>query len=67
MKRGYKLLVQDILDCIQKIDQFIGEMTLEQFISDDKTFSAVLRKLEIIGEASKNIPQSRRAKHPELP
>jgi uncharacterized protein with HEPN domain len=54
MKRDYTLYLQDILDCIEKIDEFVGDMDYEEFVDDDKTSSAVVRKLEIMGEAAKN-------------
>ena len=67
MKRNHKLFVKDILDCMEKIDEFIASMDFEKFMEDDKTKSAVVRKLEIIGEASKNIPKQIRQKYRELP
>ena len=67
MKRDYKLFVRDILDCINKIQEFIGNMAFEDFFEDDKTSSAVVRKLEIIGEATKNIPIEIRENYKELP
>jgi len=42
-------------------------MTYNELISDDKTVSAVIRKFEIIGEASKNISQDIKDRHPEIP
>jgi uncharacterized protein with HEPN domain len=42
-------------------------MTYEEFIKDRKTLNAVVRSIEIIGEASKNIPETMKAKHKELP
>ena len=42
-------------------------MTLEQFFADEKTAFAVMRALEIIGEATKNIPQSIKENYPDIP
>jgi uncharacterized protein with HEPN domain len=42
-------------------------MTLEQVQQDDKTTSAIIRKFEIIGEASRNIPEEVKLRHPEVP
>ncbi len=42
-------------------------MNFKDFVSDDKTSNAVVRKLEIIGEASKNTPNETRQKYKELP
>ena len=67
MKREYHLYVQDILDAIEKIEEFVGPSTYDKFIDDDKTRSAVVRKLEIIGEASKCVPESIRHKHKAVP
>ncbi len=48
MKRDYKLYIKDILNSILKTEEFIGDMSYRDFIEDDKTSSAVVRKLEII-------------------
>lgn len=66
MKRDYKFFIKDILEAIEKIEEFVGDMDFDEFVRDDKTASAVVRKLEIIGEASKNITKSIRQKY-ELP
>lgn len=67
MKRSYKLFIEDIAECIKKIEEFVGNMDFEEFMNDDKTSSAVIRKLEIIGEATKNVPREVRQKYKELP
>ena len=67
MSRDYKLFVKDILDCISKIEEFVKDISYDDFVNDDKTSSAVVRKLEVIGEATKNIPKEIRQKYKELP
>ena len=67
MKRDYRLFIEDISECINKIEEFVGNMDFDEFFGDDKTRSAAVRKLEIIGEASKNIPKRIREKYKELP
>ena len=67
MKRNYLLYIKDIVDCINKIESFIKNMNFEEFTNDDKTSSAVVRKLEIIGEASKQIPDSIKRKYTNIP
>lgn len=67
MKRDYKLFVKDILDAIDKIEEFIGNMEYGEFIQDDKTSTAVVKKIEIIGEAIKNIPRDVRVKYNAIP
>ena len=41
-------------------------MTFEQFLSDDRTFDAIMHNLQIIGEAAKNVPQDIRVRYPEV-
>ena len=67
MKRDYKLFIRDVLDCINKIEEFVGNMNFDEFVKDDKTSSAVIRKLEIIGEATKNIPKHIRQRYKGVP
>lgn len=67
MKRDYKLFLKDILDAIEKIEEFVSGMSYQEFIEDDKTMSAVIRKFEIIGEATKNLPDEIKEKYTELP
>lgn len=49
--REWRLRVEDILDAIAKIDRYVEGLTFEQFQSDEKTLDAVVRNLEVIGEA----------------
>lgn len=67
MMRNYKLFVIDILDAIYKIDEFIGNMDYGEFIQDDKTSTAVVKKIEIIGEAIKNIPKDVKVEYKTIP
>jgi uncharacterized protein with HEPN domain len=67
MKRGYKLFVKDILDSIDKIESFVGKMSFDEFMKDEKTKSAVIREIEVIGEAAKNIPATIRNRYKDLP
>ena len=67
MRRDYKLFIKDILVAIDAINDFIGTMSFKSFQEDDKTSSAVIRKLEIIDEAIKNIPDELRLKYSKVP
>jgi uncharacterized protein with HEPN domain len=65
--RDIVLYLKDILDAMDSIDAFIQHIDFQNFVEDDKTSSAVLRKLEIIGEASKGVPDEIRHQYPEVP
>jgi len=65
--RDYRDYLQDILDAVNDIESFVDGMTYEEFIKDRKTLNAVVRSIEIIGEASKNIPETLKANCKELP
>jgi uncharacterized protein with HEPN domain len=67
VKRVVKDHVNDIIDSMNKAMKFIEGMSYEQFTRDDKTVFAVVRALEIIGEAVKKIPEEIRVKYPEIP
>jgi len=67
MKRNYKIYLKDILKSMEDIEKFVENMNFEKFRGDDKTSSAVIRKFEIIGEATKKIPQEIRKKYQEIP
>jgi len=65
--RDWKLRVEDILEAILKIQRYVSGYDLEKFTADEKTIDAVVRNLEVIGEASRNIPDEVISKYPELP
>jgi len=67
MTRDYTLYIKDIIFSIERIEEFTSGMNYEQFTADDKTCSAVIRKLEVIGEASKCLPESITGKYDEIP
>jgi uncharacterized protein with HEPN domain len=67
MRRNYRIYFKDILEAMESIEKFVGNMSFEEFRADDKTTSAVIRKFEIIGEATKKIPEAMRKRHPKVP
>lgn len=67
MKRDFRLFVKDIISAMDSIEKFVSDMTIDEIEQDDKTSSAVIRKFEIIGEATKQIPDALRSRHPEIP
>ena len=67
MKRDVVLYVKDILENIELAEEFAKEVNYEEFVDDKKTNHAVIRCIEIMGEAAKNVPQSIREKYPQIP
>jgi uncharacterized protein with HEPN domain len=65
--RTYVDYLQDMLTSPQKVYAFAGSMTYGEFLVDEKTQFAVIRALEIIGEASKKLPQSYKDQHSQIP
>lgn len=67
MKRDYILFLKDIISAIDSIEKFVEGMSFDDLLSDDKTSSAVIRKFEVIGEATKHIPDRLRDIHHDVP
>lgn len=61
------ILIKHILEAIEKAEQYIGDLTFEEFSQDDKTLSAVVQELTVIGEAAVHISEDFKADHPEVP
>lgn len=64
MPRDCRIYLEDILDATRKIRAYTNSLSQTAFLQDDKTFDAVVRNLEIIGEAAKNVPENVRADTP---
>ena len=67
MKRDLSLFIKDILENMERAEKFVTGMTFEKFATDEKTIFAVIRCLEIIGEATKQIPIELRQKYKNIP
>lgn len=61
------MYVQDMLLSISRIEEYTGELTFEEFSEDYRTIDAVIRNFEILGEASRNIPDAIKSAHPDIP
>jgi uncharacterized protein with HEPN domain len=59
--------IADMLENAQKARKFVGEMEFEEFVRDEKTQYAVLRALEVLGEAAKKVPIEWREAYSEVP
>jgi uncharacterized protein with HEPN domain len=65
--RDYRDYLEDIRDAIAETDEFTSGMSFEAFAQDRKTINAVVRSLEVLGEAAKRIPDNLRAQNPDVP
>ena len=65
--RDFQVYVEDIIDAIDSIEEYTEELTYERFVKDKKTVDAVVRNFEIIGEATKHIPERDRKEYPSVP
>ena len=66
-KREDRLLLQDILGCLEDIEAFIMGYTYEQFLQDKKTIAAVIRNLEVTGEAVRILSDATKEEMPHIP
>jgi uncharacterized protein with HEPN domain len=66
-KRDPGLLIADILESIARIQRYVAGMDYNAFLADERTCDAVVRNVEIIGEASKQMPEEFKQAHATLP
>lgn len=67
MKKGIRVYLEDILESIAKIEEYTTQGNFEQFEKNTEQQDAVIRRLEIIGEAVKNLPPEVKEKYPDIP
>ncbi len=67
MRKDPMIFLRHILESIEKIEEYTRGFTEEKFAGSPKIQDAVLRNLEIIGEAAKNIPKDFTGKYPDVP
>jgi uncharacterized protein with HEPN domain len=66
MTRGPRVLLEDILESIQRIDEHTDGLDVQSFAADVKSQDAVMRRFEIIGEAVKSLPAEIWDRFPEV-
>ena len=66
-ERDYRDYLIDAFEASRKAIDFCGGMSFEEFAQDDRTSFAVIRALEIFGEATKKVPSDFKDAHPDLP
>jgi len=67
MKRDYRLYIDDMLESISNIEEYTKGISYEEFVKDKKTVDAVVRNLEVIGEAAKHIPKRLKERFANIP
>jgi len=65
-KRDIKVILKDILNEINKIDEFTKDINIEEFIKDEMRYYAVVRCLEVIGEAVRQLPEDFKKSHSDI-
>jgi len=65
--RTPEALLTDIKEAIIRIQQYVGDTTYADFLKDTKTQDAVVRNIEIIGEAVKKLPENLTQASPSIP
>ncbi|MBU1129516.1 MAG: DUF86 domain-containing protein [Nanoarchaeota archaeon] len=66
MKKNYLIFVEHILDSLKNIELFMKNVKKENFFKDKEKQSAVIRQIEIMGEATKNLPVSFRKQYSQI-
>ena len=67
MKKDLGDYIADILNAVREVEEFTEGMNFETFLTDKKTINAVIRSLEVMGEATKHIPEDVREQYPDIP
>ncbi len=66
-RRSWRLRVEDTLQAITRIRDYVADYDLDGFCADQRTIDAVVRNLEIVGEASRHVPSEVQQRYPSLP
>lgn len=67
MKRDIRQYLEDIIESTTKLEEYIKDLTEEDFYNNTLIQDAVLRRIENIGEAVKHVPKHLRDKYPDIP
>jgi len=66
MKKDPKIFIEHILESIERIEEYTKGLSKEEFLSSGEKQDAVIRRIEIIGEAVKNLPTEIKEQYPEI-
>ena len=65
-KRDYILFLEDILNALEKVENYTKNLSFTEFADNGMAVDAVIRNFEVIGEATKNVPEEIKEKYPEV-
>lgn len=66
MKKDPRIFIEHVLECIEKIEEYVKDATKDDFFRSTQLQDAVIRRIEIIGEAIKNLPMEIKEKYPDI-
>ena len=66
-ERSYYLFIDDMLEAMDRIARYVDMLSFDAFECNEMVIDAVIRNLEIIGEAARSVPEDVRDSHPEVP
>jgi uncharacterized protein with HEPN domain len=66
MSRDWRLYLEDITESCEKVQRFTAGMERAALLADERTYDAVLRNLEVIGEAAKHVPDDVKQQMPGI-
>lgn len=66
MKKDARIFIEHILDCIKLIEGYLHGKSKSDFLESSQLQDAVIRRIEIIGEAAKNIPEEIKSRYPDI-
>ena len=67
MNRDISIYVKDVLENMERAVRFVEERTYDEFVNDEMANFAVIRCIEVMGEAAKHVPEEVREKYPVVP
>jgi len=66
MKKDPKIFIEHVLECINRIEEYVEGVTKDEFFMSTQLQDAIIRRIEIIGEAVKNLPAEIKKRYPDI-